>query len=57
MAMPLTAEGQGRLRCYWWRKGTMLVNDLTHIDIDYLMGELELKQASGEASTEVIKER
>lgn len=29
MAMPLTAEGQGTLRCCWWRKGTMLVNDLT----------------------------
>lgn len=29
MTMPLAAEGKGRLRSCWWRKGTVLANDLT----------------------------
>lgn len=29
MAMPPGAEGEGRLRCCWWRKGAVLVTDLS----------------------------
>lgn len=42
-AMPLAAEGNRRRRRYWWRTRSCAGKWLVHMDVDSLMGELELR--------------